>query len=40
VGLNIWQQGLGGILVPGLQWTLLALATLIAALIGYSLRSA
>jgi len=37
LGLNIWQQGLGGILVPGLQWTLLALATLIAALIGYSL---
>ncbi|MDN5344968.1 MAG: hypothetical protein PWQ18_1081 [Clostridia bacterium] len=36
-GLAIWQQNPGSNLVPGLRWPLLALVTLLAALIGYSL---
>ncbi|KYH33722.1 PIN/TRAM domain-containing protein [Neomoorella mulderi] len=37
MGLAIWQQSWGSSPLPGLRWTLLALVTLIAALIGYSL---
>ncbi|WP_258358948.1 PIN/TRAM domain-containing protein [Moorella sulfitireducens (nom. illeg.)] len=37
LGIDFWQQSWGTRLLPGLRFTLLALATLIAALIGYNL---